>query len=113
MDKNINTYDIQTTASWLPGSPILRRIRAHRLTSRMIKNIIDLELDAGWDILNAQSRVLIWCNGQLSLAILVRRNLDHVSTTIMRMCRDYAGSYTREWRDLRCLVTLLRLALSS
>ena len=97
---NINTYDIQTSASYLPGSPILRKIRAHRLTSRMIKNIIDLELDLSRDILNAQSRVLIWCNGQLSLAILIRRNLDHVSTTIMRMSRDYAGSYTREWRDL-------------
>lgn len=100
MDKNINTYDIQTTASYWFGSPILTRIRAHRLTSRMIKNIIDLELDMSQDILNAQSRILIWCNGHLSLAILVRRNLDHVSTTIMRMSRDYAGSYTREWRDL-------------
>ena len=102
MDKNINTYDIQITASWLPGSPILRRLRAHRLTSRIIKNIVEMlkKVDACRDTLDAQSRVLIWCNGRLSLAILVRRNLDYVSITIMRMCRDYAGSYTREWRDL-------------
>lgn len=100
MDKQINTYDIEINASWLPGSPIYRRIRAHRLTSRMIKNLLAVEIDASQDMINSNSRVLIWCNGQLSLAILVRRNLDHISTTIMRMSRDYAGSYTREWRDL-------------
>lgn len=99
MDKKINTYDIQVTPSWLDGH-IYKRIRAHRLTSRMIKNLLAVEIDASQDMINAQSRILIWCNDQLSLAILVRRNLDHISTTIMRMSRDYAGSYTREWRDL-------------